>query len=163
MALTTFAVRQFYNIPAELLPLARPAGTYIVTGSISNILINNTRTDLSIDVIPGVGNSGTPDGWWPSPDISAAGYGVIVGGNDVYSNSTPDGRTSTISCWGWAAQEDQPSNDAEFIDLASVILGVEYANTASAKSGLQNAGFYYQYPVGYQGQSPSTGPGSDNI
>jgi hypothetical protein len=160
MATTTFGVRQFFNIASELLPLAQPTGTYIVTGSISNLLVNNNRTNLAEDVIPGVGSSGTGDGWWPGADTANL-YGIIVGGNDTYANPSPDGRTSTVSVWGWDAQEDQPSNDVEFRRLAGTILGATYADTASAKTALRNAGFYYQYPVGFDGQSPNTGTGSD--
>jgi hypothetical protein len=163
MATTTFAVRQFFNIPAEALPLSQPTGTFIVTGSVSNLLVNNNRTNLANDTIPGVGSSGTQDGWWPGPDSSGAGFGIIVGGNDTYANSTPDGRTSTVSCWGWTAQETQGPNDTEFISLAGYILGTTYANTGSAKTALRNAGFYYQYPVGFDGQSPNTGTGSDTV
>jgi hypothetical protein len=161
MAITTFSVRQFFNIPSELLPISRPTGTFIVTGSISNILINDTRTNLANDNIPGIGTSGGSDGWWPGPSSAADGFGVIVGGNDTYANPASDGRTSTISCWGWTAQETQGANDTAFRSIAGSILGATYATTASAKSALQNAGFYYQYPVGFQGQSPNTGTGSD--
>jgi hypothetical protein len=170
MALTTFAVRQFFTIPSEYGTFARPAATFVVTGSVSRLLVNSGRTDLATDSMtivtqfssPYIANSGTSEGWWPSPDISAGGYGIIVGGNELYANSSPDGRTSNVSCWGWLAGEDQATNDTEFIALAESILGTEYANTASAKAGLQSAGFYYQYPVGFQGQSPSTGNGSDS-
>ncbi len=156
MATTTFAVRQFYNIPAEVLPLSQPTGTFIVTGSVSNLLVNNNRTNLANDTIPGVGSSGTQDGWWPAGttavfDIGITTGGIIVGGNDLYQNSTPDGRTSTVSVWGWVEQETQGANDIEFRRLAGVILEATYADTASAKTALRNAGFYYQYPVGYDG------------
>jgi hypothetical protein len=170
MALTTLAVRQFYQIPSEYGTFARPASTYVVTGSVSRILVDGGRPNLASDSMtittqnssPYIANSGTSQGWWPSPDISAAGYGVIVGGNDVFANTSPDGRTSTVSCWGWLAQEDQAANDSEFRALAGSVLGATYETTGSAKAALQAAGYYYQYPVGYQGQSPSTGPGSDS-
>jgi hypothetical protein len=169
MAITTFAVRQFYTIPSEYGTFARPASTFVVTGSISRLLVNGGRTNLANDSMtittqissPYIANSNTSEGWWPSPSISD--YGVIIGGNDaVYTNSSPDGRTSFVSCWGWLASEDQPSNDTAFKELAGSILGATYETTASAKAALQSAGFYYQYPVGYQGQSPNTGDGSDS-
>jgi hypothetical protein len=171
MATTTFLVRQFYTIPSEYGTFTAPSGVFVVTGSISRLLVNNTRTNLANDSMsittqnnsPYVANSGTPQGWWPGPNTSAANYGIIVGGNDAYANTTPDGRTSEVSCWGWIASEDQPSNDAEFIALAGSVLGATYANTGSAKTALRNAGFYYQYPVGYDGQSPNTGTGSDTV
>ncbi len=169
MATTTFAVRQFYTIPSEYGTFTRPASTYVVTGSISRLLVNAGRTNLANDSMtittqnasPYIANSGTNEGWWPGPDSSGAGYGVIVGGNDAYTNVSPDGRTSNVSCWGWIAQEDQAANNAEFISLAGSILGATYEDTASAKTALRNAGFYYQYPVGFDGQSPNTGDGSD--
>jgi len=169
MATTTFAVRQFYNIPSEYGTFERPASTFVVTGSVSRLLVNGGRTNLANDSMtittqnssPYIANSGTSEGWWPSPDISAAGYGIIVGGNEAYTNSTPDGRTSAVSCWGWVAQEDQPTNDAEFIALASSVLGDFYESVGAAKNALRSAGFYYQYPVGFDGQSPNTGDGSD--
>lgn len=169
MATTTFTVRQFYNIASEYGTFTAPSGVYVVTGSVSRLLVNNNRTNLAADSFSmnttGQGtvtfNSGTGDGWWPGPNNSGAGYGVIVGGNDNYANLSPDGRTSTVSCWGWLAQEDQPANDTEFRALAGAVLGATYADTASAKTALRNAGFYYQYPVGYDGQSPNTGTGSD--
>lgn len=168
MAITTFAVRQFINVPSEAGTFNAPTGVYVVTGSSSRLLVNNNRTNLAADSITIVGSGGTvnllplgPDGWFPSPDISGGGFGVIVGGNDTFANPTSDGRTSTVSCWGWPAQETQGANDTEFISLASIILGATQANTGSAKTALQNAGYYYQYPNSYQGQSPNTGPGSD--
>jgi hypothetical protein len=170
MALTTLAVRQFYQIPTEYGTFARPASTYVVTGSVSRLLVDGGRPNLANDSMtittqnssPYIANSGTPEGWWPSPDISAAGYGIIVGGNDVFANTSPDGRTSTVSCWGWIAQEDQAANNTEFLALASSVLGATYESTGSAKAALQTAGYYYQYPVGFDGQTPGTGPGSDS-
>ena len=156
MATTTFAVRQFYNIASEYGTFnISGLGLYVVTGSVSRLVINNNRTNLANDSFTmdtsGGGtvnfNSGTNDGWWPGPGTSAAEYGIIVGGNDAYTNISPDGRTSTVSCWGWPAGEDQATNNAEFISLAGNILGATYANTGSAKTALRNAGFYYQYPV----------------
>lgn len=170
MALTTLPVRQFFQIASEYGNFNNPASTYVVTGSVSRLLVDGGRSNLAADSFTMNTNqgsvnftSGGPEGWWPSPDISAGGYGVIVGGNDGFANSTPDGRTSTVSCWGWPAGEDQATNDAEFIALTEQILNNPSLNTtASCKSALQSAGYYYQYPVGYQGQSPSTGPGSDS-
>ena len=158
---TTFTVRQFFTIPPESLPLAgeRPEGVFVVTGSASNLIINNTRTNLANDTLT-IGNSGTSYGWWPGPSTSV--YGVIVGGNEGYENSGAGGvDLSYVSCWGWDAGEDQATNNAEFISLAGNILGTTFANTGSAKTALRNAGYYYQYPVGYDGQSPNTGTGSD--
>ena len=158
---TTFTVRQFYTIPPESLPLGEvPTGTFIVTGSASNLLINNNRTDLSNDTIDGVGASGTSNGWWPGPSTSV--YGVIVGGNESFTNTGAGAVTpSYVSCWGWVAQETQGTNDTEFISLASNILGTVQNSVANAKTALRNAGYYYQYPVGFDGQSPNTGTGSD--
>ena len=174
MATTTFAVRQFYTIPSEYGTFTAPTGTFVVTGSVSRLLVNNTRTNLASDSMsittqnssPYVANSGTSQGWWPAGTTAVfeAGVttgGIIVGGADGYANTTPDGRLSTVSVWGWPAGEDQAANDAEFISLAGNILGATYANTGSAKTALRNAGFYYQYPVGFDGQSPNTGTGSD--
>jgi hypothetical protein len=176
MATTTFAVRQFYNIPSEYGTFTAPSGVFVVTGSVSRLLVNNTRTNLAADVMnitisespfTYVANSGTSQGWWPAgtnPAVAAGivqSVGIIVGGADGYANTTPDGRLSTVSVWGWLAGEDQPTNDAEFIALAGSVLGATYANTGSAKTALRNAGFYYQYPVGFDGQSPNTGTGSD--
>jgi hypothetical protein len=171
MATTTFLVRQFYTIASEYGTFTAPSGVFVVTGSISRLLVNNTRTNLANDSMtittqvssPYVANSGTTQGWWPGASTSNALYGIIVGGVDGYANTTPDGRTSEVSVWGWIASEDQPSNDVEFIALASSVLGATYANTGSAKTALRNAGFYYQYPVGYDGQSPNTGTGSDTV
>jgi len=175
MATTTFAVRQFYNIASEYTTFnSSGIGVFVVTGSVSRLLVNNTRTNLSVDSFTmdtSAGtttfNSGTSQGWWPAgtnPAVAggvAQDVGIIVGGADGYANTTPDGRLSTVSVWGWPAGEDQPTNDAEFIALAGSVLGATYANTGSAKTALRNAGFYYQYPVGFDGQSPNTGTGSD--
>jgi len=166
MATTSFAVRQFYNIPSEEGAFTAPSGVYVVTGSVSRLLVNNSRTNLANDsftINSTPYSSGGSGGWWPGPDSSTIGYGVIVGGADEYGNSTPDGRTSTVSCWGWPAGEDQPTNDAEFIALAGSVLGTTFANTGSAKTALRTAGFYYQYPAGFDGQSPNTGAGSDTV
>jgi len=161
MAITTFTVRQFFNIPSGELPLGEvPTGTFIVTGSASNLLINNNRTDLANDSIPLIGFSGTSNGWWPGP--STLVYGIIVGGNESFTNTGAGAVTpSYVSCWGWDAGEDQATNNASFISLAGNILGTTFANTSSAKSALRSAGYYYQYPVGYDGQSLNTGTGSD--
>lgn len=165
MAITTLPVRQFFNVPTEEGAFAAPASTFVVTGSVSRLLVNDSRTNLANDsftINSTTYNSDTTDGWWPSPSIDGgSGYGIIVGGNDLFSNTSPDGRISTVSCWGWVAQEDQANNDAEFIALAAIVTGVEIATTASAKTNLQSRGYYYQYPTGFDGQSPKTGAGSD--
>ena len=161
MATTTFTVRQFFTIPPGELPLGEiPDGVFIVTGSASNLFVNNTRTNLANDSISPYGSSPTSNGWWPGPSTSV--YGIIVGGNEDYENTGAGGvDLSYVSCWGWDAGEDQATNNAEFISLAGNILGTTFANTGSAKTALRNAGYYYQYPVGYDGQSPNTGTGSD--
>ena len=176
MALTTFVARQFYNIPSEYTTFnSSGIGVFVVTGSVSKLLLNNTRTNLSVDSFTmdtSAGtttfNSGGSTGWWPAGTTAVfvggpTTGGIIVGGADGYANSTPDGRISTVSVWGWVEGENQGVNDAEFISLAGNILGATYANTGSAKTALRNAGFYYQYPVGYDGQSPNTGTGSDTV
>jgi hypothetical protein len=48
------------------------------------------------------------------------------------------------------------TNDTEFKNLAGYILGTTYGTVDDAKDGLQSAGMYYQYPVGFDGQSPNT-------
>jgi hypothetical protein len=167
---TSFTVRQFYNIPSEQGAFTAPSGVFVVTGSISRLLVNNTRTNLANDSFTVDGDSyssNTSQGWWPAgtnpavADGVVQSVGIIVGGNDGYANSSPDNRISTVSVWGWLAGELQPTNDALFIELAGYILGTTYANTGSAKTALRDAGFYYQYPVGFDGQSPNTGTGSD--
>ena len=169
MAATVFTVRQFYTIPSEYGTFTAPTGTFVVTGSVSRLLVNNTRTNLANDSMsittqnssPYAASSGTSQGWWPGPNTSAAFYGIIVGGADVFANTSPDGRASQVSCWGWDAGEDQSDNNASFISLAGNILDTTFADTGSAKSALRSAGYYYQYPVGFDGQSLNTGTGSD--
>jgi len=180
---TTFAVRQFYNIPSGYGTFTSPAGTFVVTGSISRLLVNNTRTNLANDSMtittqfdgPYVANSGTITGWWPGSttfanvpaDPGDILQGIIAGGNDEYENTSSDGRTSRVSCWGFAitasaeSANNQPDLDIEFRSLAGNILGTTYANVNLAKTALRNAGYYYQYPMGFLGQSPNTGEGSD--
>jgi len=172
MATTTFAVRQFFNIASEYDTFTAPTGTYVVTGSVSRLLVNNNRTNLANDSFVlsySVGgtpatvtlNSNSPQGWWPGADTANL-YGIIVGGNDSYANPSPDGRTSTVSVWGWDVGGDQPTNDAAFIELANYLLGTPGEDDlVTIKEGLVAAGYYYQYPVGFDGQSPNTGTGSD--
>ena len=184
MATTTFAVRQFYNIPSEYGTFTAPSGVFVVTGSVSRLLVNNTRTNLANDSMsittqnssPYAATSASPQGWWPGAstdylqEYGETMTGVIVGGNDNYANPAAlgDGRTSTVSVWGFSTiytgepGADQTTLNDEFISLAGYILGTTYANTGSAKTALRNAGFYYQYPAGFDGQSPNTGNGSDN-
>jgi len=183
MAATEFDVRQFYTIPLEYGTFTAPTGTFVVTGSISRLLVNNTRTNLANDSMsittqfssPYAASSGTSQGWWPGSttfaNTPAQGgdilQGIIAGGNDVFANSTPDGRVSEVSCWGFAitASGEPGANQTDlntaFVALASSVLGTTYENTGSAKIALRNAGYYYQYPIGYDGQSPNTGRGSD--
>ena len=185
MALTSFTVRQFYNMPdvGDIGTFTAPAGVFVVTGSISRLLVNNTRTNLAADFMsittqfssPYAASSGTSQGWWAgtftneSTGPGSPLIGTIVGGVDgVYNNSTPPpiAISSSVSIWGFETTTgeeggDQNNLDAAFIALAGSILGTTYANTGSAKTALQNAGFYYQYPRGFDGQSPNTGTGSD--
>lgn len=159
MATTTFTRRQFNTVPTENWPISTPyAGTYLVAGTASTLYVNNTRTNLANDNLYGANW-----GWFPSPDLS--NYGVIVQGNDLtVANTAADGRgTVYVTCYGWVAEETQGANDTAFKNLAGYILGATYATTGSAKTALRNAGMYYQYPVGYDGQSPNTGTGSDTI
>ena len=168
---TTFEVRQFCNIPSEALPFpgttSQPAGTWVVTGSASNLLVNNTRTDLAADTL-----YGSNDGWFPGPstkvyeaepEVGYQSYGVIVGGNDSFANTVSDSRSggSKVSCYGWISLATQGDNETAFINLASYVMGTTYANLANAKAGLQGAGYYYQFPKGMAGQSPNTGTSSD--
>jgi hypothetical protein len=166
---TTFEVRQFCNIPGENLPFdnTQPSDTFVVTGSFSNLLVNNTRTDLAADTI-----YGTNDGWFPGPstkvyvadpEVGYQSYGVIVGGKDSFANTVSDSRTggSKVSCYGWVSLSTQGANETAFINLASYVMQTTYANLANAKAGLQGAGYYYQFPKGMSGQSPNTGTGSD--
>jgi hypothetical protein len=173
---TSFKVRQFFTIPSEYGTFTAPAGTFVVTGSISRLLVNNTRTNLANDSMsiitqnssPYAATSASPQGWWPSPNMDAAGgtaYGIIVGGKDTYANTSPDGRTSNVSCWGFPeggyTTENQEALDALFAELASSVLGVFQPTSEDAAVALRTAGFYYQYPTGFNGQSPNTGTGSD--
>ena len=168
---TTFEVRQFCHIPSESLPFpgvsSQPAGTWVVTGSVSNLLVNDTRTDLAADTL-----YSTNDGWFPGPstkvyesepEVGYQSYGVIVGGVDGFANTVSDSRSggSKVSCYGWESLSTQGLNETAFINLASYVMGTTYANLANAKAGLQGAGYYYQFPKGMAGQSPNTGTGSD--
>ena len=156
MPTTTFTRRQFNTIPTESWPIDALEGAYLVQGTVSALYINNTRTNLANDDL-----YGGAFGWFPSPNLTA--YGIIVQGNDtVVANTQADGSgVAYVSYWGWDAGEDQATNNAEFISLAGYIMGTTYGSVAAAKSALQTAGMYYQYPVGFDGQSPNTGNGSD--
>jgi hypothetical protein len=173
---TSFRVRQFFTIPSEYGTFTAPAGTFVVTGSISRLLVNNTRTNLANDSMsiitqnssPYAATSASPQGWWPSPNMdgtSGVEYGIIVGGKDTYANTSPDGRTSNVSCWGFpeggVTTEDQEALNALFAELASSVLGVFQPTAEDAAIALRTAGFYYQFPTGFNGQSPNTGTGSD--
>jgi hypothetical protein len=125
---------------------------YVVTGSVSRLLVNNNRTNLANDSFT-IGStqyeSGTSQGWWPAgtdpavADGLVQSVGIIVGGNDGYANSSPDGRISTVSVWGWLAGEDQPTNDASFIELANNILNTPGEDDlVTIKEGLVAAGYY---------------------
>jgi hypothetical protein len=169
MAITTYTVRQVSPIAAEEFPTPPTiTGTVVISGSTSNLYVNINRTNLDGD--PGTGRSGEYR-WVNGPALQggpAPGpYGVIIGGNDSWLTTGADGAATNISCWGWPAGEDQPTNDTEFIALTQYLQRtfsgtVTVNSTASAKTYLQAQGFYYQYPVGFQGQSPSTGTGSDS-
>ena len=156
MPTSTFTRRQFNTVPTELWPTGSLTGAYQVQGTDSSLFINNTRTNLANDDL-----YSNKFGWFPSPDLTA--YGIIAQGNDaVVANTNADGRGYCfVSFWGWVAQETQGANDTEFKDLAGYIMGTTYGSVAAAKDDLQTAGMYYQYPVGFEGQSPSTGTGSD--
>jgi hypothetical protein len=164
MAITTYPVRQVAPIAAEEFPTPPSiTGTVVISGSTSTLYVNINRTNLDGD--PGTGRSGEYR-WVNGPD-TAFNYGVIIGGNDSWQTTGADGAATNISCWGWPAGEDQPTNDTEFIALTQYLQRtfsgtVTVNSTGSAKTYLQAQGFYYQYPVGFQGQSPSTGTGSDS-
>ena len=175
MATATFPVRFFLAIPEEF--PGPVSGTYSVTGSISHLLINNTNTS-SADQIYGVGDNG---GWFPGPptiayqadpEVGYLSYGIIVGGRGPgysapgnFANTAADNRVggSYVSCWGWITQATQGANETEFIALAKAVIGAGalITNVATAKAALRDAGYYYQFPSGFDGQSPNTGAGSD--
>jgi hypothetical protein len=179
MATTTFAVRQFYAIPNDYTGSGAeaPEGTFLITGSASKLLVNNNRTDLDLS---GAGHPypeapANPEryGWFAGPntsdqfDIDVSGWGTIVGGNVNYENlragetETPGGY-AYVSCWGFQGTAiNQGEYDTAFISLCESIFNTTFANTASAKTACRNAGYYYQWPVGLDGQSPNTGTGSD--
>ena len=183
MAATSFKVRQFYTIPSEYGTFTAPSGTFVVTGSISRLLVNNTRTNLANDSMsittqfsgPYAASSDTSQGWWPGPrtDMDDMGsYGIIVGGRGNgysapgdFANTAADIRVggSYVSCWGWITQATQGANETEFIALAKAVIGAGalITNLATAKTALRDAGYYYQFPSGFDGQSPNTGAGSD--
>jgi hypothetical protein len=188
MAAATFNVRQFFNIPfitssQSLTSFTAPTGVFVVTGSESRVLINDSRTNLANDSfsmnaeLGGLSttlpfSSSTSNGWWPgpptiaynpSPEEGYLSYGIIVGGNQNFTNTSPDSRTSFVSCWGWITQATQGANETAFIALAKVVIGsgALITNLATAKGALRDAGYYYQFPAGFDGQSPNTGAGSD--
>jgi hypothetical protein len=153
---TTFTRRQFNTVPGESWPTGSLTGAYQVQGTDSSLFINNTRTDLANDNLYGSGF-----GWFPSPDLNS--YGIIVQGNDaVVANTQADGRGPCyVSIWGWFAEEDQNGNNAAFISLAQYVLNTSEDELETLKLDLVAGGYYYQYPVGFDGQSPDTGTGSD--
>jgi len=181
MATTTFAVRQFFALPNPQPPIegGTPSGTFIVTGSAptpsSGLLINDNRTNLSENIvdISGIEYSGTSSlGWFPGPPTANSQYVIIVGGNPSFANTTADSRAggSKISCWGATGSANtQAEYNTAFIALAKQIRDEfdlagqypDFTTVADAKAFCQNEGFYYQYPVGLEGQSPRTGDGSD--
>jgi hypothetical protein len=154
---TTFTRRQFNTVPTENWPVAPLTGTYQVQGTVSSLFINNTRTDLANDNL-----YSNAYGWFPSPDLNL--YGIIVQGNDtVVVNTQADGSgVGYVSFFGWDAGETQGANDDSFIALANYILNTPGEDDlVTIKEDLVAAGYYYQYPVGFDGQSPDTGTGSD--
>jgi hypothetical protein len=176
MAATSFTVRQFFALPFLSPPLGEPiTGTFAVTGSVgspaSGLLVNNTRTNLSQDQVEinAVTYSGTSSlGWFPGPSTATSQSLIIVGGNPDYNNTAADGRAggSKISCWGATGSNfSQGAYETAFINLASQInselgLGYTITNTAEARDFCVSEGFYYQFPVPLDGQSPNTGAGS---
>lgn len=174
---TIFPVRFFLAMPDEF--IGPVTGTYSVTGSISNISINNTNTGSGDDIY----EAGDNMGWFPGPPtiayqsdppIGYLSYGIIVGGRGYgysapgdFANTAADNRVggSYVSCWGWITQATQGANETEFIALARAVIGdgAVITNLATAKGALRDAGYYYQFPVGFQGQSPNTGTGSDPV
>lgn len=182
MAVTSFTVRQFFAIPYDnisggSLEGGTPAGTFIVTGSapintkFSALLVNNNATNLSA-YGPFTGSTVNPSGlsnygWFAGPPTGVSQSGCIVAGNNTsIANTTPDGRTSYISCWGFTgANYSQGAYDTAFINLVNYITNEfgdpqNYTVVGDAKAWLESQGFYYQYPVGLDGQSPNTGTGS---
>ena len=173
---TSFTVRQFFALPTTIPEGGLPNKVYIVTGSVpipaSGLLLNEDRTNLSQNnvVIDGITYSGTSSlGWFPGPSTATSQYVIIVGGNPNFNNTAADGRAggSKISCWGATGSTNtQGAYDTAFATLASQInfeLGLNYtiSDEADAKYFCISEGFYYQYPVGLDGQSPNTGAGSD--
>ena len=153
---TTFTRRQFNTVPTESWPTGSLTGAYQVQGTDSSLFINNTRTDLANDNL-----YGGVFGWFPSPDLTS--YGIIVQGNDaVVANTQADGSgVAYVSIWGWIAEEDQNGNNAAFVSLAQYVLNTSEDELETLKLDLVAGGYYYQYPVGFNGQSPDTGTGSD--
>ena len=173
---TIFPVRFFLSIPEEFLPAQPQAGTFMVTGSISNLLINSSSVE---DIY----EAGTNIGWFPGPPTIAyqadpefgyLSYGIIVGGRGPgysapgdFANTVSDNRVggSFVSCWGWITQATQGENETAFIALAKAVIGAGalITNLATAKGALRDAGYYYQFPIGFEGQSPNTGASSDTV
>ena len=177
---TSFTVRQFFATPAYYESFAPSNRVYIITGSAetpaSRLLLNFTldsfpgglsKNGITFD---GVAYSGTSSlGWFPGPSTATSQYVIIVGGNSNFNNTAADGRAggSKISCWGATGSTNtQGDYDTAFITLASQVnfelgLGYSISTVPSAKDFCIEEGFYYQYPVGLDGQSPNTGDGSD--
>jgi hypothetical protein len=181
MGAISFTVRQFFALPTIVPAIEgpKPANTFIITGSdaspVSGLLVNDTRTNLSQDnvEINEVSYSGTSSlGWFPGPSTATSQYVIIVGGNPTFTNTAADGRAggSKISCWGATGSTNtQGAYDTAFINLAIQIRDQfelqgpypDLTTVAQAKQFCTTYGFYYQYPVGLEGQSPRTGDGSD--
>jgi hypothetical protein len=169
---TVFAQRDFFAVPTTQITSPIPTDTYRISGSESALLINASRGDLSVDEpYDGLGLLSSY-GWFAGPDTSdtysaeATGWGIIVGGNPNYTGITAaDSRISYVSMWGFqgTSTSDQNSYDEAFIELVNSIFGTTYTveNLATAKTLLNNRGYYYQWPVGLNGQSRGTGTGSD--
>ena len=149
-------VRQFAAFGAGASVNTAPTNVFFLTGSQSNLWVNNNRPNLYRETdstqfkdarwFNGGGGALLGDG-----SFSSTGY--IVGANtSLFPTTDGGGSESYVFVWGFDVVEQSNATYTNFINMASYVTGTSYSTVDGATAGLTTLGYYY----GYQADASAT-------
>jgi hypothetical protein len=143
-------VRQFAAFGAAASVGSAPTNVYFLTGSQSNLWVNNNRPNLYRET----NSTQFKDARWFNGGGTFDSIGYIVGANTSLTPTTDGGGSdSYVFVWGFDVVEQSNITLSNFINMASYVTGTSYSTVAGATAGLTTLGYYYGYQV--DGTSPN--------
>ena len=137
-------VRQFAAFGAGASVGAAPTNVFFLTGSQSDLWVNNNRPNLYRET----DSTQFKDARWFNGGGTFDSIGYIVGANtSLFPTTDGGGSESYVFVWGFDVVEASNVTANNFINMASYVTGTSYGTLAAATAGLTTLGYYYGYQV----------------